>query len=83
MCPWEIVRRYFNYLLIHLYFLCQCRKDEDDDPDSPSIERSASRIMIIMKTFLFSILFISLSCHLKLSIDIFIMSVIKPSSRIN
>ncbi len=30
--------------------------------------------MIIMKEFLFSICFISLSTHLKLSIDIFIMS---------
>ncbi len=27
-------RLYFNYLLI--CFLCQCHKDEDDDPDSPS-----------------------------------------------
>ncbi len=32
------------------------------------------RIMIIMKEFLFSICFISLSTNLKLSIDIFIMS---------
>ncbi len=32
------------------------------------------RIMIIMKEFLFSISFISLSTNLKLSIDIFIMS---------
>ncbi len=32
------------------------------------------RIMIIMKGFLFSICFISLSTNLKLSIDIFIMS---------
>ncbi len=40
------------------------------------LERSASsRIMIIMKEFLFSIWFISLSSNLKLSIDIFIMSV--------
>ncbi len=40
------------------------------------LERSASSpIMIIMKEFLFSIWFISLSSNLKLSIDIFIMSV--------
>ncbi len=32
------------------------------------------QIMIIMKEFLFSICFISLSTNLKLSIDIFIMS---------
>ncbi len=43
--------------------------------DAP-LERSASsRIMIIMKEFLFSIWFISLSSNLKLSIDILIMSV--------
>ncbi len=41
--------------------------------DAP-LERSASS-RIIMKEFLFSIWFISLSSHLKLSIDIFIMSV--------
>ncbi len=41
--------------------------------DSP-LERSASS-RIIMKEFLFSIWFISLSSNLKLSIDIFIMSV--------
>ncbi len=29
----EIETRYFNYLLIHWCFLCQCCKDEDDDPD--------------------------------------------------
>ncbi len=43
--------------------------------DAP-LERSASLlIMIIMKEFLFSISFILLSSNLKLSIDIFIMSV--------
>ncbi len=41
--------------------------------DAP-LERSASS-RIIMKEFLFSIWFISLSSNLKLSIDIFIMSV--------
>ncbi len=41
--------------------------------DSP-LERSASS-RIIMKEFLFSIWFISLSSNLKLSIDIFVMSV--------
>ncbi len=41
--------------------------------DPPLINASV-QIMIIMKEFLFSICFISLSTNLKLSIDIFIMS---------
>ncbi len=65
MCPGEIVRRYLNYLLINECFLSPCRKDDVANPDS---------IMIIMKEFLFSICFISLSSNLKLSIDIFVMS---------
>ncbi len=65
MCPGEIVRRYLNYLLINECFLSLCRKGDVANPDS---------IMIIMKEFLFSICFISLSSNLKLSIDIFVMS---------
>ncbi len=41
--------------------------------DAP-LRNASVRIMIIMKEFLFSICFISLSTNLKLSTDIFIMS---------
>ncbi len=41
--------------------------------DAP-LRNASVRIMIIMKGFLFSICFISLSTNLKRSIDIFIMS---------
>ncbi len=43
--------------------------------DAPLARSASLRIMIIMKEFLFSICFISLSSNLQLSIDIFIMSV--------
>ncbi len=39
----EIVRRYFNYLLINYCFLCQCRKDEDEEPDRHLLIRRAFR----------------------------------------
>ncbi len=76
MCQGEIVRKIYFILFTNKLVFSESVTILTRHLLIRRVFRMASlRIMIIMKEFLFSVSFLSLSSNLKLSIDIFIMSV--------